>query len=500
MAVVLDKTKIKKAIRNSIPLTVKSFKVPKETEDYLEEILGIYLDQLGQKKLLTQLAYCLRELVVNAKKANTKRIYFEDKGLDLSRKEDYSKGMESFKNDTLNNIQYYLEKQKEQGLYVKVIFQIKGHVLYLSIANNCPITRKEHMRVLDRIARSRAFDTLEQAFNSVLDDTEGAGLGIVIMILMLKKMGLDDQVFDITVNNGETIAKLIIPMDTVHETNLEVLSGEIVKEIDELPQFPDNIMYLQKLISDPESEITDIAKQILSDVSLTADLLKLVNSAQFMLPKKVDSIVEAVKLVGMRGLKNLLYSYGTQKLLTKNSEEQKELWEHARKVAFYSFTLARSFKRKKDILDDVYVGGILHDMGKIIFSNVHPDLLKRIQNFCAIKGIPRGLFEDFAAGLSHAEIGAKIARKWNFPEALIQAIRYHHEPTECDPNHRDIVYMVYLANAITEIERNGITYDLLDVKVLDAVGIRSENQFNSIAVRLGDAYSRELERSQRLHV
>ena len=129
-----------------------------------------------------------------------------------------------------------------------------------------------------------------------------------------------------------------------------------------LPQFPENVVFIQKLINDPESELTDIARQISMDPSLTADLLKVVNSAQFMLPKKVDNIVEAVKLVGLRGIRNMLFSYGTQKVL---KTDQKSLWDHSYRVAFYSYNLAKNFKRKKDLLDDAYVGGILHDIGKI---------------------------------------------------------------------------------------------------------------------------------------
>ena len=78
--------------------------------------------------------------------------------------------------------------------------------------NNVEITRKEQIRVFDRIARSRAFSSMEEAFSTVLDNSEGAGLGIVILILMLKKIGLDEDAFDIEVENGETVATLAIPL------------------------------------------------------------------------------------------------------------------------------------------------------------------------------------------------------------------------------------------------------------------------------------------------
>jgi putative nucleotidyltransferase with HDIG domain len=305
---------------------------------------------------------------------------------------------------------------------------------------------------------------------------------------MMKKIGLTEDAFDIDVEDGETVASMTVPFSDVHVENLSELSRAIVAEIDELPAFPDNIVFLQKLISDPGSEISDIARQISMDPSLTADLLKVVNSAQFMLPKRVDNIVEAVKLVGMRGLKTLLYSYGTQKILDRG---QKWLWDHSYKTAFYAYNIAKSFKKKRDILDDAYVGGILHDMGKIIFSDVHPELLQKITNFCSSRNIPKDFIEDLSAGLNHAEIGGLIAEKWNFPQSLVESIKYHHEPSQCDPENADIVYTVYLANAICSLERSEIVYEQLDPRVLADFGITTEQQIISIKNKLAEAFERE---------
>ena len=412
----LDIEQIKRAARNSIPLSIKSYTLPHETEEYLERILSIFLEEVGQNQIKDRIAYCMRELAVNAKKANTKRVYFKELELEIANDMDYEEGMREFKRATLENIDHYLQLQKEDGLYIKVIFHVRGRTFTISVHNNVEISRTEQLRVYDRIARSRAFDSMEEALSTVLDDSEGAGLGIVIMILMLRKMGLDEDSFDIDVENGETIAKIIVSFSDIHVEDLDSLSKEIVAEIDELPQFPENIVYLQKLINDPEAELTEIARQISMDPSLTADLLRLVNSASYTLPKKVDNIVEAVKVVGLRRLRNLLYQQGTQMLLDK---EQKWLWDHSYKAAYYAYYLARNFRRKKDLLDDVYVGGILHDMGKIIFSSVHPQLLDKINNFCKTRNIDRDLMEDLSAGLNHAEIGALIAEKWNFPNVLI---------------------------------------------------------------------------------
>ncbi|MDA3809568.1 MAG: HDOD domain-containing protein [Spirochaetaceae bacterium] len=489
MALNIDQEKIIRAVRESIPLAITTYKLPHETEMDLENVLGMFLKEMDQDILKDRLSYCLRELAVNAKKANTKRVYFEEKNLDLSQNDHYEKGMRNFKEDTFNNLEHYLNLQKEKGLFIKIIFHCRGKNFKLSIKNNVEINRKEQMRIYDRIARSRAFDSMEEAFAEVLDDSEGAGLGIVILILMLRKMGLDEESFEIEGENGITTASLTIPVGEVHLEKLDLLTTQIVEEIEALPQFPDNIVHLQNLINDPDSEISEIARRIATDPSLTADLLKTVNSAQFMLPNKVDNIADAVKMVGLRGLKNLLYSYGTEKIL--NFPEKKELWEHAHRTAYYSYNLARNRKLKKDIVDDAYIGGILHDMGKIVFSNVHPMLIERIQEFSVDKEIPGELFERLSAGYNHAEVGAKIAEKWNFPDSLVKAIEHHHNPENCENEFKPLVYTIYLANAICNLEKKEISFDQLDEKVLTFFKITSFEQIKHIMNRLSKDFENE---------
>jgi putative nucleotidyltransferase with HDIG domain len=488
MSTEIDLAQIKRAAHNAVPLTFKTYTLPHETEIYLDKVLESFLAELGQEKLKEPLSYCLRELAVNAKKANTKRAYFLEKGLDLTNEKDYESGMKNFKQDTFDNIQYYLQKQKELGLYIKVVFQTQGTSLSIMVRNNVEITRKEQIRVFDRLARSRAFTSLEEAFATVLDSTEGAGLGIVILVLMMKKIGLTEDCFVVDSEDGETVATLTIPFSEVHLEQLDTLTQTIVKEIDTLPQFPDNIVNLQRLVADPNAEMSDIAREISVDPSMTADLLKLVNSAQFMLPKRVDNIVEAVKLVGTKGVRNLLYSYGTQKVLGEKYSEMRTLWQHSYRCAFYAYYVARSFKRRKELLDDVYVGGILHDLGQIVIASLHPELLDRITKVCREKGIPARMLENFSVGLNHAEVGALIAKKWNFPEKLIMAIRFHHDPLQCPPENRDIVFCVYLANSICDIERERVGFDQINVTVLRDFGIETEDQLGVIQQKLSKLF------------
>jgi len=488
---VVDEEKIKKAIQSGLPLTITTYTHPKEIEVYIEQVIDAFLKHMNQMKLRDYIVYIVQELVVNAKKANTKRVYFAERGLDIDNDNDYFLGMKDFKEETIGNINHYLQLQKEKGLYIKVILQVKRNTILIEIRNNVSANKMEQLRIQDKMARSRQFASLEDALSQVLDDSEGAGLGLVILVLMLKKMGIDDEAFEIKAKGNLTIASISIPLDKTMIDNMSALSEQIVENVNSLPQFPENVMLIQKLINDPSSDMPIIARQISMDPALTADLLKIVNSAQYMLSKKVDNISDAVKMMGIKGIKNLLYSYGTQKILGDDTVEKKKLWEHSYKTAFYAYNLVKNFKNEPGLLDDVYIGGMLHDMGKIVFSNVHPDLLNKIKSFCSEKNLPVAAFEDISAGMNHAELGALIAEKWNFPDKLVAAIRFHHDPESAPFNCKDLIDTVYLANMFCEYEKNNITFDHLETEPLENYGLKNQKQVEALIEQLSAGFTKE---------
>jgi len=481
---VIDETKTKKAILSGRPFTVTTFTMPREMESYIEEIITFFLKCAGKENLKDYIVYGVLELAANAKKANTKRVYFIERGLDISKDYDYMIGMEYFKESTQGNISHFLKLQEEKGLYIRLALQLREDLIQIEIRNNAIAVRPELTRISDRLARSRQYQSLDEVFSQILDDSEGAGLGLIILVLMLRKMGLNEDCFNINNNEKETIARLTIPMDQVNVENIYGLSQAIVNNIDSLPQFPENILEIQHLLNDPDANISTIARQMSMDPALTADLLKTVNSAQYMLTKRIENIAEAVKMVGLRGIRNLLYSYGSQLILGSDSAEKKELWEHSYKTAFYAYSLVNKFKRNIILLDFAYVSGILHDIGKIIFSNVHPDLLKKLRGFSAERNIPKSTLEYLSAGMNHAGIGALIAEKWNFPEELVAAIRYHHNPSAAPEDCRTLVDSVYLADMFCEYEKGNVAFEQFETEPLKNFGISTKQQLDDLLKQL----------------
>jgi hypothetical protein len=209
--VIVDVEKVNKAIRMEIPLVMTTYTLPRKVEKYIEQVVTIFLDYIKQSWFADNIIYCIQELVVNAKKANTKRVYFIDQGLDLDNQEDYKRGMSTFKDDTLNNIDYYLNLQRQKGLYIKLILHLKEDIITIEVRNNATITQEELQRIQRRVIKAREYNDMEDALLNLLDDSEGAGLGLVMLVIMLKKLGLEATAFDILRTDIETIARIVIP-------------------------------------------------------------------------------------------------------------------------------------------------------------------------------------------------------------------------------------------------------------------------------------------------
>ncbi len=484
----LDTTKIQKAVQAGIPLSITTHTLPHEMELYMAEVLVAFLKELNQEAMSEYLIYCLNELTTNAKKANTKRVYFKEKGLDINNIDDYDNGMKSFKSDTLDNIKHYLKMQQEQGFYIKLIFQHKADKIKIEIRNNAPLTIFEYKRVHDKIARAQRYSSVDDAFSQILDDSEGAGLGIIIMILMLKKLGLSGDNFQVFSENDETVSRIILPLSGDVQEKMSILSTELVNMIDKLPQFPENIIHINNMLNDPEFKLSDIARSISSDIALTADLLKLVNSAAFSLSSPCRNIPDAVKLVGTRGIKNLLYSVGSMKSVGTATEEQKSLWQHCHRVAFYSYNLSRNFfSKQRDVIEDSYVCGLLHDMGKGVFYSAQPHFMTKLKNLSDEKTIEPHTFEKLLSGQNHAEIGALIAAKWNFPPVIIETIHLHHDPDVQKP----LSVIVYFANMLANYQQGGVEFYQFDTEILEVFKIANEDQLVQLSEKLKEAFVSE---------
>lgn len=193
------------------PLRIRTHSFLPNARSYVDRLLKVFLDELGMPQVFDALSFCIRELAVNAKKANTKRLYFAEKGLDPSGP-DYEKGMATFKQDILEDQDHYLRLLKEKDLWITIEFLKWEKTCSVAVRNNVPILATELARVNLKIALSRNFQSLEDAMGEALDESEGAGLGIVVLVLMLRRLGFPGDSFQFYTLGDETVARIILPL------------------------------------------------------------------------------------------------------------------------------------------------------------------------------------------------------------------------------------------------------------------------------------------------
>ncbi len=448
----LSKSEIEFQIENGKPLILKDHKVLREYEEYSINVLETFLKYIGKEKIFDNLAYCLRELINNAKKANTKRVFFMEENLDINNIEDYEKGMKRFKEVTIPNIEHYLELQEKNNLFVQLYFQIKDPFLNIIISNNSPILEQEKAKIISKITHAKTFNSVEEAFQNVLDDSEGAGLGIVILILILRKIGVYDKNFAIVTENDMTHVRLAIPLSLVTEEEVDMISDALIKEIDSIPQFPDNIRILSGMIENKDVDFKAVAEIIKKDPALTMEILKMANSAHYRRLNKIEKIDLAVSIIGVKGVKYLLHSYGVKKAMEEkySYKELQKIWLHSYQVAQISSIIC-DLLNKTDLGEQAYVGGLLHDIGKIVIKSLHPETMDKIGGYCMKKNISVNIIENLLDGANHFQIGSKMALKWGLPPNLVLIIRDQSNPYAPEEETKDVTKIIYLANVISSL-------------------------------------------------
>lgn len=224
--------------------------------------------------------------------------------------------------------------------------------------------------------------------------------------------------------------------------------SRIMRQVKSFPGMPTTAAKLLPLLREPDSSIARIEDLIKYDPGLTANLLKLTNSAYFGLPSRISSVRQAILLLGRKRLLQLVTTMCMSGLMKKSVPgydlPQGGLWRHSVAVAVAADRLVQSLKITQ--ADEVFTAALLHDIGKMILGDYVQEDLKSIQEMAA-KGISFEVAEYMVLGTNHADIGARILKSWSMPEELVHAVAWHHDPDQCQENCRlsDLVHVANIA-------------------------------------------------------
>ncbi|MCP5054501.1 MAG: HDOD domain-containing protein [bacterium] len=204
---------------------------------------------------------------------------------------------------------------------------------------------------------------------------------------------------------------------------------ELVEKNVQLSSFPDIYYQIMNVLNDTHSSATHLANVVSKDPSLSASLLKLVNSAFFGLPSKVDSITRAVALIGGRELSALAMGISVIRFfkdIPPRMVDMKNFWLHSVACGVFARVLAT---RKAGLVEEFFfIGGLLHDIGRLVMFIEYPKTMVYLINLSQKRKAPLFRIEREVLGYDHAEVTGLLLKKWNFPLPLARMIRYHHTP------------------------------------------------------------------------
>jgi putative nucleotidyltransferase with HDIG domain len=269
----------------------------------------------------------------------------------------------------------------------------------------------------------------------------------------------------------------------------------IVSKVDDMKVLPEIINKIISLTEDPDSTVEDMEKAILDDQILTTKILRLANSAYYGYARKISTISQATVLLGFQAIKSIALASTVSIFLTSElkgySLEKNELWTQSQTCAIVSRYIAKHIKYPSP--EEAYVAGLLRDIGKTILNQHMEKEYSEVLNLIEEGNISFLEAEKAILGFDHAEIGEKVAEKWNLPKALVDSIGHHHTPEDSNINEL-LVSIVHVADAITMmmgvgLGLDGLAYSLSPVAI-DALGL-TEIDFDNIISNVSDLVADE---------
>jgi putative nucleotidyltransferase with HDIG domain len=207
--------------------------------------------------------------------------------------------------------------------------------------------------------------------------------------------------------------------------------NRIIARVEDLPTLPRTVLRITELVNDPQSSARDLARVITDDQVLAARLLKLVNSSFYGFPQRISTITGAIVLLGFDAIRNLLLTtsvfglFANRKRFNEFPEEQ--FWDHSLGCAVGAKVLGDHLRYDK--IEELFVSGLLHDIGKIVEMIFMPEQFSKITRLVQKKNILMFTAEEQILGYTHADVGQLLAEKWNLPPKLISVILHHHRPS-----------------------------------------------------------------------
>ncbi|MFP4113933.1 MAG: HDOD domain-containing protein [Spirochaetota bacterium] len=238
---------------------------------------------------------------------------------------------------------------------------------------------------------------------------------------------------------------------------------KIEKYITTMPALPVTVTKVVEIANNPSTSPVDLNKVISVDPVLMARVLKLINSAYYGVSTRVNSLVRAVIMLGINTVKNLALSSAVMDTFGKKNQfralDPQAFWRHSLGVGVTAKLIAKKRKIESSKLEEYFIAGLLHGIGKIPLNNVLSEQYVEAMSLADRNRMPLYRAERKVFGFDHTFVGARIGEAWKLGNAIQDTIKYQISPDEYDGQYTDIVNTTHVAIYLVTVAEIGFSGD-----------------------------------------
>ena len=205
-------SRVARAIETKQPINLLSYSFSEDMERKMNTVVGLILSKYEQAEKCATVYTIVKELAINATKANVKYLFLDEEGFDKDNENSYKEGMAAFRKSMSENFLIKMGSRcKDLGRWVRLQFQYDKTGMIIEVKNNMPLTGIDEKRVREKLGKAMQYDDIAQFYLDNADESEGAGMGIALVVILMKAEGLDPALFRIFSDGTETFSRIEIP-------------------------------------------------------------------------------------------------------------------------------------------------------------------------------------------------------------------------------------------------------------------------------------------------
>jgi HD-like signal output (HDOD) protein len=241
------------------------------------------------------------------------------------------------------------------------------------------------------------------------------------------------------------------------EERLAIIQRYIAK----MPPLPATVTKVMAICNDPNATPADLNKIISLDPVLMGKVLRLINSAYYGLVQEITSLVRAIIMLGINTVKNLVLSTAVLSTLGNRRNFQAlnmdDFWRHSLSVGVASKLIARKRGAPRNRLEEYFIAGLLHDLGKIPLNNRFSQDYQEVIHRSRSDALPLHVAEKASFGIDHADVGRLITDNWQLGADISDTLFFHHTLEGVAGDNREIIHSVALANYYVNVKGLGFS-------------------------------------------